>query len=58
MQQGYRVPADVTVVQQTAQRKDVQRVIVHGNVTEIAEKAFCGWTSLSEVVFAKGSKLR
>ena len=53
----YRVPENVTVVQKSLARDDVERVILHAGVTEIAEDAFRDWDSLKEVVFAKGSRL-
>ena len=56
MEQEYFIPADITVVQKTTPRNDVRRVIVHSNVSEIAEDAFRGWTALVEVVFEPGSR--
>lgn len=54
----YRVPERVTVVQKTVTRDDVERVVLHAGVTEIAEDAFRDWDSLSEVVFVKGIHLQ
>lgn len=47
----YRVPESTTVVQKTAMRSDVKRVVVHPGVTEIAADAFRDWSNLAEVVF-------
>ena len=54
----YRVPPYITVVKnEAAPRQDVQRVVVHAAVTEIAEDAFRDWTSLADVAFELGSQL-
>ena len=47
----YYVPEATTVVQKTAMRSDVKRVIIHPGVTEIAADAFRDWSNLVEVVF-------
>ena len=47
----YCIPENVTVVQKTAMRSDVKRVVVHPGVTEIAADAFRDWYNLAEVVF-------
>ena len=57
MSQEYRVPENVTVVRKSLARDDVERVILHAGITEIAEDAFRDWDGLREVVFAKGSHL-
>ena len=55
----YRVPPYVTTMKKVgAPRQDVQRVVVHAAVTEIADGAFRDWTNLAEVVFEPGSRLR
>ena len=53
----YRIPQYVTVVEKTAPRQDVCRVVVHRGVTAIAEDAFRDWTSLADVAFELGSQL-
>ena len=55
----YRIPQYVTVVQrEAAPRRNVQRVVVHAGVAEIADDAFRDWTNLVEVVFEPGSRLK
>lgn len=55
----YRVPPYVTTMKKEgAPRQDVQRVVVHAAVTEIADDAFRGWTSLREIIFEPGSRLK
>ena len=51
------MPSYVTVVRKSDTRPDVRRVVIHKNVTEIAEDAFRGWKSLEEVMFEPGSRL-
>ena len=53
----YRIPQYVTVVEKTAPRQDVCRVVVHCGVKAIAEDAFRDWTSLADVAFELGSQL-
>ena len=53
----YRISQYVTVVEKTAPRQDVCRVVVHCGVTAIAEDAFRDWTSLADVAFELGSQL-
>ena len=53
----YTVPWNVTVVEKTAPRQDVCRVVVHCGVKAIAENAFRDWTSLGDVAFELGSQL-
>ena len=55
MGKEYRVPACATVVQRSAVRTDVERVIIHAGVTAIEAEAFRGWTGLREVVFEAGA---
>ena len=47
----------MTVVQKSLVRDDVERVVLHAGITEIAEDAFRDWDSLEEVVFESGSLL-
>ena len=51
------MPWNVTVVEKTAPRQDVCRVVVHCGVKAIAENAFRDWTSLGDVAFELGSQL-
>ena len=53
----FRVPSYATIVRKTAPRDDVRTVVVHKNVTEIADNAFRDWTNLEEVVFEPNSRL-
>ena len=53
----YRVPENVTVVQKSLARDDVERVFLHAGVAKIAEDAFRDWDSLEEVIFESGSLL-
>ena len=47
----YCIPESVAVVQKTAMRGDVKRVVVHPGVREIAADAFRDWSNLTEIVF-------
>ena len=51
------MPSYVIVVRKTDTRPNVRRVVIHKNVTEIAEDAFRDWTNLEEVVFEPDSRL-
>ena len=51
------MPMCTTVVQRSAVRTDVERVIIHAGVTAIEAEAFRGWTGLREVVFEAGGRL-
>lgn len=57
MEQEYRVPGDVTVVEKTAPRDGVCKVVLHSRVTNIAEDAFRGWKGLSEIALTGRSRL-
>lgn len=57
MEQEYRVPADITVVQKTALKPDVRTVVIHSKVTNIAADAFRDWENLSRVVFERKSRV-
>lgn len=54
----YSVPPYVTVVERTILRLDVRRVIIHRNVTMIAQYVFYNWANLKEIVFESGSRLK
>lgn len=57
MSTEYRLPPYATVIERSAPRGDVHRVVIHKNVTEIADDAFRGWASLEEVIFESNSRL-
>ena len=58
MSKEYRVPESVRVVTRAVPVESVRRVVLHDEVTEIAEDSFRDWTGLREVVFGAGSSLK